>query len=357
MEIPISNLYFLLCYAWNRLEERDIIDVSAEDATSLLNLFARVLVSGTSHLLKRGLDRGYIPHSEDLKGIKGKIDFSESIKRQLFSHAKVHCLFDELDHNVLHNQILKTTISQLAIRKDLDKDYRAELADIDRRLRLIESIPLSANLFSRVQLHRNNAFYGFLMDVCEMIYRYYLVSEETGEGKFKDFIRDEKRMPQLFEDFVRNFYKIELEGRYTGYRVKGAETIYWDIANPENPDNKLLPVMVTDVSLTTPTGYTIIDTKYYKSALQKYLKETVRSTHLYQIFSYLKNIEGRSDYYKYCEGILLYPSAGYDLDLNYEIQGHKLSVKTINLAKDWQDIHANLLQLIGLNEFENMVLS
>ena len=38
-KIPIQNIYYLLCYAWNRLEERDIVDVSGIDSTNLVDLF------------------------------------------------------------------------------------------------------------------------------------------------------------------------------------------------------------------------------------------------------------------------------------------------------------------------------
>ena len=48
MKIPIQNIYYLLCYAWNKLEERDIVDVRGIDSTKILDLFARVLIGGLS---------------------------------------------------------------------------------------------------------------------------------------------------------------------------------------------------------------------------------------------------------------------------------------------------------------------
>src|SRR5438128_539289 len=36
--IPIDNLYYLLCYSWNRLEDRDLVDVSALPHKDLPNL-------------------------------------------------------------------------------------------------------------------------------------------------------------------------------------------------------------------------------------------------------------------------------------------------------------------------------
>ena len=58
-EIPVANIYYLLCYAWDVLDERDsLADVDAQESTELLALFARVLNNGTRRLLRRGLDRG-----------------------------------------------------------------------------------------------------------------------------------------------------------------------------------------------------------------------------------------------------------------------------------------------------------
>jgi 5-methylcytosine-specific restriction enzyme subunit McrC len=79
MRIPIANIYYLLCYAWNRLREKDIVSVSTTDCKSLLDLFARVLIVGMTHLLKRGLDRGYVHHAEDSRCLRGKLSASETI--------------------------------------------------------------------------------------------------------------------------------------------------------------------------------------------------------------------------------------------------------------------------------------
>ena len=45
MTIPITNIYYLLCYAWDRLDEKDVVDVHPEEEKDLADLFARVLVS------------------------------------------------------------------------------------------------------------------------------------------------------------------------------------------------------------------------------------------------------------------------------------------------------------------------
>jgi len=346
-EIPILNLYYLLLYAWNRLDEGRRVDVEAEETTSLLNLFVRVLIPGIHYLLKQGLDRGYISNKEEIRGVKGKVNFSSTIKRQLQANAKLCCSFDELSHNVLHNRILKTTVRRLAKRSDIDKQYRSDLADIDRRLGTIDEIELTTNVFSRLQIHRNNAFYGFLMDICELIYNNYLVSVETGDNQFREFIRDESQMHDLFEDFVRNFYKIELQ-KVPGYTVHGTgEQIRWDVEDPDAHDMTYMPIMITDVSINTPDGYLILDTKYYKEALEGQYDKKAISSNLYQIFSYVKNIDSKGDIYENCSGVLLYPTVDYDLDLNYIVQGHSISIRTLDLSKPWNKIEKSLMAIVS----------
>jgi 5-methylcytosine-specific restriction enzyme subunit McrC len=341
MEIPIYNIYYLLCYAWNKLEERDIVDVKGIDSTQLCDLFAKVLIGGTSRLLKMGLDRGYVWKSEETAGIKGKIDFGYSLKRNLFKKAKAQCQFDELSYNILHNQILKSTLHRLAEVDQLNSELKEQLYDLLRRLHEIDEIPLSKSVFRKIQLHRNNSFYEFLLKICELVIDNLLPSEEKGHSKFLDFVREEKQMGALFEEFVRNFYKLE-QNTYHVYR----EDIKWDISAG---DADFLPKMQTDISLESEKRKIVIDTKYYKEALtEHYEKERIRSENMFQMFSYLKNLESTKEINKNCEGVLLYPTVTKNLDINMTTHGHKVSFKTINLNQEWQGVHKDLLEMVGL---------
>lgn len=109
MSIPIHNIYYLLVYAWDTLDEADLVNVQASDHTSLIDLFAQVLNNGVEHLIRRGLDRNYVSQNEDLAGVRGRIQIAESLKRMTFPQARACCEFDEFSHNILHNQIIKST--------------------------------------------------------------------------------------------------------------------------------------------------------------------------------------------------------------------------------------------------------
>ena len=340
MTIPIQNIYFLLCYAWDSLEEGQVVSVSPEKCKTLAELFARVLDGGVTHLLKRGLDRGYITEEEDTSSLRGKFDVSVTIKRNLLRQSRVHCVIDSLSYDVTHNRIIKATLRSLVRCKDLDRSLRDRLLRLYRRLHEVGDIDLTAKAFGSVQLHRNNAYYGFLLQVCRLIHDNLLINEDTGDSRFRDFLRNEKQMAALFEKFVRNFYRHE----QSTFRVK-SEKFGWQEVEATQGDLQFLPGMRTDVSLDSSTRKIVIDTKYYAKCLQSYFdNETIHSENLYQLFAYLKNLQFGDT--RQIEGILLYPTVGKSLSLRYCIQGHTMRIVTVDLNANWQDIRQRLLGLL-----------
>jgi 5-methylcytosine-specific restriction enzyme subunit McrC len=341
VKIPIQNIYFLLCYAWDKLAEKDVVAVEAIDSTSLAELFSRVLINGTHHLLKRGFDRGYVPRQEWTGRLRGRICFQEAVRRNATATGMLPCDFDELSYDVLHNRILKTTMRRLIRTEGLAPSCGEGLAQLCRLMSDIQDIELTNRVFGQVQLHRNNQFYDFLVKVCELIYRNLLVSEKSGASKFMDFFQDRQQMALLFENFVRNFYRV-----HTTFRVK-REDIYWRWIAADPAAAEMLPKMQTDISLTSDTRKIIIDCKFTPEATQHhYEAETLRSSHLYQIHAYLNNLpEGRLT--DTCELMLLYPTVDSPLTVTYTDKGRKISIRTINLNQPWQSIHQDLLELVA----------
>ena len=343
MAIPIQNIYYLLCYSWDKLDEKEFVDVDAEESSKLLDLFAKVLLGATLHIVKRGLDKYYIEEEEAISGIKGKLDLNTSLKKNLFSSLKAHCIYDDFSHNVLTNQIIKSTISKLLRATDLDSQLKVGLRKIFIRFSDISEIKLNNRVFRKVTLHRNNYFYDFALKVCELINSNLFMNESDGTYSFMEFERDEKRMSYVFESFVRNFYKRE----QSNYSV-GREVIDWQFEELAGGDNAFLPKMETDISLVSSNKKIIIDTKYYKETLQSYYdSEKIHSTNLYQLFAYLKNVENKDVLSSNCQGVLLYPTIDNDIKLDYKHGNHKVSVRTIDLNQDWKKIHNQLLEIVA----------
>lgn len=344
MKIPVQNIYYLLCYSWNKLAEGQRLNVSASDYRDSIELFSRVLINGCKHLFKRGLESNYSEIIEEYTGIKGKIIFKDSLNADSFRKGRAFCQFDQYDSNTVPNQILKATIRSVVRIKALDKKLKDELWLYYWKFQNIDDIDLRLNHFNSIRIHRNNATYDFLLKICLIIFENTVIDEKTGDYHFKEFFGNDKAMASLFESFIRNFYSKE----QSEFKVR-REDISWDAIPVGGTNESYLPKMQTDVTLESKHRKLIIETKYYSNALNsRFETEKFNSGNLYQIYSYLRNIETKQDHDKnpICEGILLYPSVNYSLNEKFVIGTHQVSIKTIDLAQDWRKIHNDLLFII-----------
>jgi 5-methylcytosine-specific restriction enzyme subunit McrC len=317
--------------------------VSSVPSPSSLNLFAHVIRKGTERLIRRGIDSGYVPKKDELKLVRGKIDFAASISALASTRLRLTCDFDEFLPDVLHNQILRTTIRRLSQAKGVDVSLSIELRKLDRALAGIKIIQLNTSAFRRVQVHRNNAFYAFLMKVCELLYSTSLPHRgKDGHYSFREVLDDEPYMEDVFEKFIRGFYRLE----QTDFPLVGSEYLNWNATSEAAADMDFLPSMKTDVTLRSESRMIVIDAKYYKDVLQTHReKRTVRSENLYQLMAYLRNAK-RHRRGRPTEGILLYPVAASTADFRYTIESHPVRIWTLDLAQPWQEVRKDLLTLI-----------
>ena len=125
--IPIENIYYLFCYAWDRFEEAKAIPLGGTSSPDLPNLLAKVLLSGTRTLLRQGLDRGYEPLTEQIATVRGHIELGETLRLRARRTHRLECSFDELSYDVLHNQVIKASLRRLAKAQTLDREVAREL--------------------------------------------------------------------------------------------------------------------------------------------------------------------------------------------------------------------------------------
>lgn len=338
--IPIKNLYYLLLYAWDRVQEGSAIEASARDSTDLIDLYARMYVSGIQHILRRGIEQGYCAVSADVAGIRGRILVGQTVRRMLPQHGQAHCEFDELTVDTLANQILRAAGRRLLLASTLSARTKAELGSIDRSLAGIAPVHLTVGAFRRVQLHSNNGFYGLLLTLCRLIAETPILDEERGNIRLRKAFDD--NLASVYERFVRNFIKRE----FPQYQV-GSENIRWNARSKSDPALTLLPKMITDTSIRMPERTLVVETKFYEETLAAGLgAPKYRSGHLYQLFAYLSSLS-RSHPQRRFLGMLLYPAVGVHVRHDYELEGQSIHVCTIDLGKDWREIREQLIELVA----------
>ena len=363
--IPILNVYYLLCYAWGRVQERDTARLATLGGLSTVqDLLGKVLAGGVNHLFRRGIDRGYVERREDLAGIRGKLAVSETAKRALRARARAACDFEELSVDILPNRILRSSLhGLLGPRVTLDRRVRADVRSAYRRLDGISRTRLKRNTFGQVHLGGNRRRYHFLLSVCRLLYESSLVDETTGRATFRDFRRDEATMWALFEEFVTGFYQREQRV----YRVNpGGRRIQWaDPGWKTDADRARIPVMDADVILESPERRIILDTKYYRDALARGRGRDagiasgtrsasgtgkLHSGNLYQLLAYVRNRQATRPDGAVYEGILLYPQVGDEaLRADVRLEGFRIQARTVNLGRDWRLIHEEMLETVGID--------
>ena len=116
----------------------------------------------------------------------------------------------------------------------------------------------------------------------------------------------------------------------------------------------MLPTMEADVILETrprhpgPARRIVLDTKFYREALtSRYGTRKLRSGHLYQLLAYLRNREATELPGPQHEGILLYPVVDEPVRVDVCLEGFSIGARSIDLAKDWREIHAEMLDVVA----------
>lgn len=342
-KVPIKNIYYMLCYVWDKINIIDQQKFSSDIDFNIYDFYADILCFNLSSLVKGGLVRKYIEVKETNKLIRGKIDFSTTIKRNTLQNNNIVCDFDEYIVNNIYNQIIKTTLNTL-ITKDIDQSIKKKLKHIYSFFDGVDLIHLSNEHFNKLPFDRNDERYLFPVKICHLIYNSLIVSEEEGDISFHKYLED--NMHHIFELFVYKFLKKE----QTEYKVKHGSILNWEFSSG-NPN--LVPNMKLDIELTSDNRKIIIDTKYYEHIYQNYYdKNSFISGHLYQIFAYINKI----NFNGYIDGILLYPHNEEEPEIdevyqtkvisNNQICNSSIRLFSVDLSKDWRDIKKRLLKVI-----------
>ena len=152
-----------------------------------------------------------------------------------------------------------------------------------------------------------------------------------------DFL-DEQRMCRLYEKFILEYYRREWKQIHAS-----AAQIPWQL---DDDYDELLPVMQTDITLEHNKKALIIDAKYYEHSMQsQYDKRSIISGNLYQIFTYVKNKEAQLSGQEHeVAGMLLYAKTdeGISPDNTYKMSGNRVSVRSLDLNKDFTQIREQL---------------
>lgn len=339
--IFIKNIYYMLTYAFQILKQKNYEKVAAEEFDDVQDLFAAILAKGIGQQLKQGLHKEYVTKKDTLPLMRGKLDVYETIIQQTQRKMILACEYDELSVNNTFNQILKTTVSILVRAPGVKNVRKADLKKIILFFNEVDVIDPIKIRWDMLKYQRNNKNYEMLINVCYFVLNGMLQTTEKGSFKMVNF--SDEHMHKLYEKFVLEYFK-----RHHSYltEVRPAQ-VRWNL--PPDTDERMirfLPIMQTDIFLRYKEQVLIIDTKYYGKTMQmQYDKATLHSGNIYQIFTYVKNQDTAG--FGNVSGMLLYAKTDEAItpDCRFVMGGNRISVKTLDLSKDFKQIMEQLDQI------------
>ena len=339
--ILLKNIYHMLAYAFQTLNQETYEDVAVESFDEIYDLFAAILAKGIGVQLKQGLYRVYIKRQEALPGMRGKINIPETVKNRIAHERVLTCEFDELSENNLYNQILKTTAMLLLKNAKVKTEYKDDLKKMLLFFSNVDMLSPTSIKWAAIPFHRNNQTYRMLISICQLIIEGMLITTDAGDYRLAKFV-DEQRMCRLYEKFILEYYS----RHYPKLHVSASQ-IPWDV---DDGVREMLPVMQSDIYLQKDNTVLVIDAKYYSHTTQmKFDKHTLHSNNLYQIFTYVKNCDYKFGNEKHkVSGMLLYAKTEEEIqpDNVYQMHGNQISVKTLDLNLPFTDIAAQLNRIV-----------
>lgn len=337
--IPIKNIYYMLTYAFKILNSQGYRSIFTEKFHNTAELCAEILIKGLTIQLKRGIHCDYISNNESTSTIRGKIDVSESIKTNSMLRKQMICSYDEFSVNSYRNRIIKSTLV-LLLKGQLSKERKKKIKNILLYFSEVETINLDSIQWN-ISYDRNNQSYRMLISICYLVINGLLQSDNDGNTKVMEF-QDGQGMSRLYEKFILSYYRKE----WKNITAKASQ-IKWQV---DDGFFEMLPNMETDIMLSQGNNVLIIDAKFYSKTTQSRMNTSkIHSSNLYQIFTYVKNKDHElRDVPHKVSGMLLYAKTDELIVPNHEylMSGNEISVKTLDLNCDFNEIKKQLDQIV-----------
>lgn len=340
----------MLLYVWDALRVKGRWMSDVEKSPSLDVLLTSVLCRLVQQRLRIGLGREYRREDAEIPGIRGRLDFAESLKRMSFHEGRACCRFERLNMNVPRNQILRSVLGRLIQTGEFGLDrrnvtrLRGALRRLVREMAGVEMIELSLDAIRRELLKRQDADYALMLEICQLLLLRQMPRETAGEHRLLDLDRESLTLHDIYEKFVAKFYAYHLQDWGVGSQM----SMLW----PTDAPSCYLPRMIPDVTLTNrDTGDIIVlDTKFTGSVLTagRWGNLTFNRDHMFQIYAYLRSQEEGSDSLRASTGVLLYPTVQHGIQERVRIQGHDIWWITVDLAQPWERVEQDLLGIVPL---------
>ena len=308
------------------IKESDIADLE-EEKIDLFEIFIRIFAKKLHHIIRNSQKREYVKRTDDLRVIKGKINFNN-----YNNPARLHvipCEYYDFSLDNLMNRTLKYSC-YLMSRSVTDFSTARMLRGVIDILDQVNLTPVSVPEIDQISFTRLNRMFEPFIRLCRIFLSHSTLTLQASDTESFSFLIP---MEKLFEEFIAGMLKNEPEFYFEKNIYVGFQENIGNLVQDET--GKRLFQMRPDILIGDSPKEAIIDTKY-KVLNEDDRKFGVSQADLYQMYAYA----GKTSVTK-C--MLLYPSVtevhNRDFVLsvpftNGEEQDVEILIRSISLSRD-----------------------
>lgn len=200
-KVPVRNLFYMLAVAldlkfrsitfWDELAEYEGLD-------DVLEFVASYYADLVDERIKHGLYRSYIEREENLGFVRGRIMFSEDVRRNYALRHRTYCSYSDFTWDIPENQIIRQVIHLLS-NWGFRPKIKFRLSQTDNMLAEVTPTQLPSRVIDSFHYTRHNSDYHHIHQLCRLFLEGSSLHEDVGPFEFQTFLLD---MNKLFEQFV-----------------------------------------------------------------------------------------------------------------------------------------------------------
>lgn len=288
-KIPIQNLFGMLEYAYNLGEFQLLADgYHCDTLEDLYERLADILARRISDRARRGLYRTYIPKTERLSCLRGRLDIPHQIRRPW--ETRLQCHYQEQTADISDNQILLWTLHQIRRHGVCSERVLPTVRQAYRALQgTVALTPCTARDCIGRTYNRLNTDYQSLHALCRFFLDHSGPSINSGDRRMIPFLVD---MNTLFEAFVYEWLNAHVDTllKPVGLRLKKQAPV-----RLETSHFSALKIDLVLEDIEANTARYVLDTKYKRT-------DKLKPSDLHQAIAYAETKDTT-------EAILVYPQA------------------------------------------------
>mgnify|MGYP001861165117 FL=1 len=257
----------------------------------LLDLFVRMFLDEAHRLIQRGLKSDYTVTQDNESCVRGKIIFSEHIRKNLLHRERIFIEYDVFSVDCPENRLVKSTALYLQ-RHTTDLQNRKDLRIV---LSVMEQVPVSKNVeqdFQRCGQSRSMADYQRLLELCRVFLQGKSFTAFSGGEAALALLFP---MERVFESYVAAVLRQHLDSKQYRVHVQAKGKYLFELPQKQfalRPD-----LVIEDLN---SGEQTVLDTKW-KLLSPQWHNYGISQADMYQMYAYQKEYNAK-------QTVLLYPN-------------------------------------------------